>query len=118
MATSEYSYYSMDEHHEQKNQHLAVAKTKQIDDESNASARIVQSKSGMTEKNVVPDTLPDFKDMILDEGGDDQDDNLDAASNWTEQVNEANEKSGFTTAAKGKKKDSQGNEQHNPVQGS
>ena len=67
----------------------------------------MQSKSGMTEKNVVPDTLPDFKDMILDEGGGGgEDDNLDAASNWTEQVNEANEKSGFTTAAKGKKKDS------------
>ena len=85
MAQSEYSYYSDDEHH---------------DGDRN------RQKSGMTERNVVPDSLPDQINNMEDVNAGlpaspskiviNEADN-DAESDWSDQVREANEKSGFNT---------------------
>lgn len=59
---SEYSYYSLDDHH---------------DDNSNSppgqKLKKQKTKTGMTEKNVVPDSLPDQIN-----------DNLDVESDWSD----------------------------------
>ena len=70
---SEYSYYSEDDHHEK------------------GAQKFHHMKSGMTEQNVVPKDLPAVISNIADKVKDD-----DAESDWSDQVREANEKSGFT----------------------
>ena len=52
-----------------------------------------RTKSGMTEQDVVPDNLPDIINSLEDSKG--KDNNLDAGSDWSDQMREANIKSGF-----------------------
>ena len=82
MAQSEYSYYSVDDHHDNPKKQ----------GESGELAKPKRAKSGMTEKDVVPASLPDSISDVVDRAKDE-----DAESDWSAQVNEANQKSGFTT---------------------
>ena len=83
--TSEYSYYSDDAYHEKelvKNEH-----PEKVIINFNAQ------KSGMTEQNVVPKDLPAIIDNTQDKMIE-----VDTESDWSDQLREANQKSGFTNA--------------------
>ena len=54
-----------------------------------------RTKSGMTEQDVVPDTIPENFNSLEDMKLLDTQDNQDAGSDWSEQMREANVKSGF-----------------------
>ena len=86
---SDYSYYSLDDHHDED------------------SPRVKKTTTGMTEQNVIPDSLPAQINNLEDQKQADNqqrkatDEFLieeDQDSNWSDQMREANEKSGFTSA--------------------